>query len=190
MTIVQCYAPTEDGKADEKESFYSLLDKTLVSLHRSDIVLMMGDFNAKVGCNNEDVEHIMGKHGTGDCNEKGELLIETCGNHGLMRGGTLFPHTECHKVTWVSPDPQGRTQNQIDHICISKNWRKSLLDVRNKRGADVGSDHHLIIGIMRIYIDRRKKVIVSRRNFDLKKLEHPDNSEKIRVGLQNSIAQI
>jgi hypothetical protein len=39
MTIIQCYAPTEDGEADEEESFYSLLDKTLVSLHRNDIVL-------------------------------------------------------------------------------------------------------------------------------------------------------
>jgi hypothetical protein len=89
--IVQCYAPTEDGEADEKESFYSVLDKTLVSLHRSDIVLMMGDFNAKVGCNNEDVEHVMGKHGTGDCNENVKLLIETCGNRGLMIGGTISP---------------------------------------------------------------------------------------------------
>jgi predicted metalloenzyme YecM len=90
----------------------------------------------------------------------------------------------------VSPDPHGRTQNQIDHICINKNWRKSLLDVRNKRGANVGSDHHLITGIMRIYIDRHKKVIVSSWNFDLKKLEHPDNSEQFRAGLQNNIAQI
>jgi hypothetical protein len=90
LTIVQCYAPT-DGESDGKESFHSLLDKTLISLHRSDIVLTMGDFNAKVGCNNEDVEHVMGKHGTGDCNENGELLIETCGNHGTI-GGTLFPH--------------------------------------------------------------------------------------------------
>jgi hypothetical protein len=49
----------------------------------------MGDFNAKVGCNNEDVEHVMSKHGTRDCNENGELLIETCGNHGLMIGGTF-----------------------------------------------------------------------------------------------------
>jgi hypothetical protein len=190
MTIVQCYAPTEDGETDEKESFYSLLDKTLVSHHRNDIVLMMGDLNAKVECNNEDVEHVMGKHGTRDCKENGKLLVETCGNHGLMIDGTLFPHKECHKVTWVSPDPKGRTQNQIDHICISKNCRKSLLDVCKKRGADVGSDHHLIMGIMRIYIYRRKKVIVSRRKFDLKKLEHPDNSEQFRAGLQNSIAQI
>jgi hypothetical protein len=43
MTIVQCCAPTEDEEPDEMESFYSLLDKTLVSLHRSDIILMMGD---------------------------------------------------------------------------------------------------------------------------------------------------
>jgi hypothetical protein len=96
-------------------------------------------------------------YGTGDCNENGELLTETCGNHVLMIGGTLFPHKQCHKVTWVCPDPQGRTQNQTDHFCISKNWRKSLLDVRNKRAADVGSDHHLIMGI-RIYIDQGKKV--------------------------------
>jgi hypothetical protein len=38
---------------------------------------MMGDFNAKVGCNNEDVKHVMGKHGTGDCNENGELVSHT-----------------------------------------------------------------------------------------------------------------
>jgi hypothetical protein len=43
---------------------------------------------------------------------------------------------------------------------------------------------------MRIYIDRRKNVIVSRRKFDLKKLEHPDNSQQFRDRLQNSIAQI
>jgi hypothetical protein len=55
-------------------------------------------------------------------------------NLGLMIGETWFPHKECQKVTWVSPDPQGRTQNEIDHICIRRNWRKSLLDILNKRG--------------------------------------------------------
>jgi hypothetical protein len=46
------------------------------------------------------------------------------------------------------------------------------------------------MGIMRIYIDQRKKVIGSRKKLDLKKVEHPDNSEQFRAGPQNSIAQI
>jgi hypothetical protein len=43
---------------------------------------------------------------------------------------------------------------------------------------------------MIIYIDRRKKVIVSRRKFDLKNLEHSDNSEQFISGLQNRTNQI
>jgi enamine deaminase RidA (YjgF/YER057c/UK114 family) len=46
------------------------------------------------------------------------------------------------------------------------------------------------MGIMRIYIDRHKKVTVSRRKCDLKKVEHRDNSEQFIAGLQNNIAQI
>jgi exonuclease III len=84
MSVVQCYAPTDDAKIEEKEQFYSLLDKTLTNIHRSHIILMMGDFNAKVGNNNEDAEHIMGKYGLPHYNENGDLLIELCGKHGLL----------------------------------------------------------------------------------------------------------
>jgi len=63
ISIVQCYAPTENVELDEKEAFYSLLDKTLVGIKRSDIIVMMGDFNSQVGNNNQDIEHIMGRHG-------------------------------------------------------------------------------------------------------------------------------
>jgi len=35
-------------------------------------------------------------------------------------------------------------KNQIDHIVLNGTWRRSLLDVKVKRGADVGSDHHLV----------------------------------------------
>ncbi|XP_061171309.1 uncharacterized protein LOC133180881 [Saccostrea echinata] len=37
-----------------------------------------------------------------------------------------------------------RDENQIDHIAINGKWKRSLQDVRVKRGADVGSDHHLV----------------------------------------------
>ncbi|XP_021366220.1 uncharacterized protein LOC110458686 [Mizuhopecten yessoensis] len=38
-----------------------------------------------------------------------------------------------------------RHENQIDLVCISKKFRRSLQDVRVKRGADAASDHHLIV---------------------------------------------
>ena len=125
MSIVQCYAPTENTELSEKEHFYSLLDKTLIGIRRSDIIVMTGDFNARVGNNNQDIERVMGRHGM-PCdkeNENGQLLIELCGKHCLVIGGTIFPHNEGHKVMWISPDKDKQEGNQTDHTCISRNWR-------------------------------------------------------------------
>jgi hypothetical protein len=36
----------------------------------------MGDMNAKVGKENEGLEHIMGKHGLGNQNQNGELFVD------------------------------------------------------------------------------------------------------------------
>jgi hypothetical protein len=67
-------------------------------------------------------------------NRNGELFVDLCAREDMVIGGTLFPHKNCHKVTWVSPDYN--TENQTDHFAISRKWG-SLQDVRNKRGADI-----------------------------------------------------
>ena len=41
-------------------------------------------------------------------------------------------------------------RKSIDHICISPQFRRSLLHVRVKRGADAASDHHLRIARVRL----------------------------------------
>jgi exonuclease III len=169
LTIVQVYAPTEEAATDKKEAFYSQLDGVLARIPRRDVVMLMGDLNARVGSANEDLDHIMGKHGVGNMNENGSLFVELCGNHGLKIGGTLFPHKECHKNTWLSNDHV--TTAQLDHVCISSRWSKSLLDVRVLRGADIGSDHHLLIASIRLNfmrINRRKTP--NRRKFNIHKL--------------------
>lgn len=90
----------------------------------------------------------MGKCGSGTMNENGEYLAEFCGNNNLVISGTFFPHKEIHKLTWVSPG--GRDKNQIDHIVVNGKWRRSLQDVGVRRGADVGSDHHLITAYFKL----------------------------------------
>ncbi|XP_044573630.1 uncharacterized protein LOC123257756 [Drosophila ananassae] len=152
ITIVQCYAPTEDASDDIKDDFYNALTSSLTRIGRGDVKILMGDFNAKIGPNNNGLETIMGKHGVGSHSNNGDRLIDLCQTFQLVIGGTVFPHKEVHKYTWTSPN--GHTRNQIDHICISKKWRRSLMDVRNRRGASIDSDHELVVGELIIKLRR------------------------------------
>ena len=42
--------------------------------------------------------------------------------------------------------------DQIDHFLISSKWRRSLQDVRVKRGVDVGSDHHRVVAQIKLKV--------------------------------------
>ena len=48
LTIIQCYAPTNEAEDDAKDNFYEQLQTFLSKVPRHDMV--SGDLNAKVGC--------------------------------------------------------------------------------------------------------------------------------------------
>ena len=50
MTVVQVYAPTDDSSPRIKDEFFQKLQKTVRSMARVDLMVMMGDRNARVGC--------------------------------------------------------------------------------------------------------------------------------------------
>lgn len=60
ITFVQCYAPTDTSTQDDKEHFYDKLNNTMRKTRRGDILVVMGDFNAKVGSDNQHLENVMG----------------------------------------------------------------------------------------------------------------------------------
>lgn len=152
LNIVQCYAPTNDSKEQIKEEFYNKLQGVLGKFKSKDLTILLGDFNAKIGRDNWGFEETMGKHGLGEINENGEMFVDLCAANQLVIGGSLFQHKRIHTATWISPDH--RTENQIDHICITGKFRRSLYDVKVYRGADVASDHHLVIAKVRMKLKR------------------------------------
>ena len=103
IVMIQCYAPTAAAEKFERQEFYVQLNEILRK-QKKDIFILGGDLNAKLGQENEGLEHIMGRHGLGERNESRQLFVDFCAKHDLVIGGTIFPHKDCHKVTWVSPD--------------------------------------------------------------------------------------
>jgi len=152
LSVIQCYLPTNNVEEETKDMFYQQLQKAIDNVASHDALLVIGDLNAKVGCSNEGREKIMGEKGCGDMNENGERLADICGLNDLVIGDTIFEHKEIHKLTWISPN--GNVKNQIDHVLINGRWKHSLHNVTVKRGADVGSDHHLLLATVKLQLRR------------------------------------
>ena len=75
LSITQCYAPTNDSNDRDKEAFYEQLQATFENVHCRDLLLVMGDLNAKVGSDNLNFERVMGREGCGVQNDSGERLV-------------------------------------------------------------------------------------------------------------------
>jgi exonuclease III len=176
MSVIVGYAPTEVANIREKELFYNQLDTILGAVRRHDMCLLLGDFNARVGRDVEVYPGVIGPHGVGDRNNNGQRLLDTCNTHGLCIGGTLFQHKFIHQYTWTS-NTTGRVRAQLDHIIINQRWKRSLQDCRTYRGADIASDHELLIGDIKMRLARPKRGGQSKR-FAVHKLNNPKIREE------------
>lgn len=96
-------------------------------------------------------------------NDYGKRCIEFAGRHGLEVTSTLFEDKRIHKVTWMSPD--GKTQNQIDHILIEERDVISIKNVRSYRGPDADSDHFMVGAAVKQNQCKRKKVYRTQKRF-------------------------
>ena len=89
------------------------------------------------------------------------------------------------KLTWKSPE--GRTVSQIDHIIINQKWRRSLQDVKARRGDDVGSDHTLVIGTIALKLRRAKLAEKRQPRFDVSKFRDSETCGKFQVEIRKPL---
>lgn len=139
--------------------------------------------SAKVGNDNTNCDRAIRKEGCGIRNANGERLLELCTTYDLVIGGTLFPHTDICKLTWYSPN--GRDRIQIDHLMINDTWRRSLLDVKVRRGADVGRDHHLMVAVLKMKLRKTGGRKAGRPRFNVGKLKDPTLKSAFVLQLKN-----
>ena len=63
ISILQLYAPTNAAEPEEKAEFYDTLQSAIDKIPKKDLVINMGDLNAKFGGDNTGREGVMGVQG-------------------------------------------------------------------------------------------------------------------------------
>ena len=92
INIIQAYAPTSDHSDDETEVFYEEMKQAMSYVKCGEVVIAMGDFNAKVGYG----EHldIIGQFGLGSRNERGSRLLQFCEENNMIIANT-YQSADC-----------------------------------------------------------------------------------------------
>ena len=184
INIIQVYAPTSASTDEDIDVFYEDLEKAKNQCKSQDPIIIMGDFNAKVG--SERVDDVVGPFGLGEKNERGERLTEWAQINNFIIGNTWFEQPLRRRWTWKSPGDGSR--NQIDYILIPKRFRNALLTSKTLPGADCYSDHVPVIGNFRLKLQKRKSLASNKKlNLALLKSDS-DIREKFRVKVQNKFA--
>ena len=109
---------TSNAEGAEVEQFSEDLQDFLELTPKTDVLFIIGDWNAKVG--SQETSGVTGKFGLGVQNEAGQSLIEFCQENTLVIANTLFQQHKRRLYTWTSPD--GQYQSQIDYILCSQRW--------------------------------------------------------------------
>ena len=125
-----------------------------LSMMKRDMLLIMGDFSAKVGRREPaTMSSAVGLYGLGETNEAGEQLEDFCLEREMALADTMFKQHPRRLYTWTSPD--GNTRNQIDYVSVAQRW-KSLMNCRTYPGADCDTDHQLLMATVKVRLAKTK----------------------------------
>ena len=91
ITVIQVHAPTSNAEEAEVERFYEDLQALLELTPKKDVLLIIGDWNAKAG--SQEIPGITGKFGLGVQNEAGQRLTVLSREH-TRQGKHPLPTTE------------------------------------------------------------------------------------------------
>jgi len=85
---------------ETKDKFYEDLNTVITAVPHADKLIILGDCNARVGCDSVSWEGVIGKHGVGNCNSNG-LLLQTCAEYGFLTTNTVFHFPPRNRTSWM-----------------------------------------------------------------------------------------
>ena len=154
ITIVQVYTPMNQADEEEIEKCYAKLQSMIDAINNRDILIIMGDFNAKLGKGSTTIK-LIGPYGLRERNERGDRLEGFVIENDLAITNTLFQQPKRRLYTWTTPN--GEHRNQIDFILMKQKWRTSLKNAKMLPASDCGTDHKMLSITLKLKMVKMKR---------------------------------
>ncbi len=191
VTLIAAYSPVNPNgqqmAINASDSFYADLQRTINTAPSNDLLLIIGDFNARVGKQQHQTSRkVVGPHAVDQINENGQRLIDFCAANNLIISNTFFQHKTAHQMTWMHPG--NKKWHMLDYTLVNRKFRSSVEDVRVHRTAagTIGTDHHLLRTKLKFHLKSRKKQSKKQNiRLDRKKLKNEQFIKAFQTELIN-----
>ena len=197
VTLISIYSPinpqsAQKSTADAADVFYIDLQRTLDKTPTNDMILIMGDFNARIGKQqHQTISSVVGPHAVDHLNENGKRLVDFCSHNDFIITNTFFQHKAVHQTSWMHPG--NKKWHMLDYTLVNRKFRSSVEDVRVLRSCAgaIGTDHHLLRTKLKFHLKSRRKKNTARRarRLDKKKLQDPSRRQAFQVAISNASPQ-
>ena len=155
--------------------------KSWTSPPEKDILVVLGDWNAKVGENAfKNWKGTCGRYCNPETNTRGLKLLEFACDNDLGLPNTLGKHKVSRR--WTRHGPNGVYHNQTDFIMVRRCFMTNVNTAKTRSfpGADIGSDHDLVMSF-RLRLKKKKMQSPTRVKLDLKKLKDPQVADTFQA---------
>ncbi|BHF77615.1 hypothetical protein SprV_0602072300 [Sparganum proliferum] len=154
-TIISAYAPPMTSPEAARDKFYEDPHALLATVSKADKLVVLGDFNARVGTDHTARRGVLGPHGLRGSNDNGLLLLRTCAEHRLILTNRFFSLPEREKATWRHP--RSRQWHPLAYVLVRRRDQRDVLVTKAIAGADGWTDHRLVILKMGIRLQPRRR---------------------------------
>ena len=179
LCIFQVYAPNTES---QYEAFLEEVEIALGKATSSESLVLSGDFYAHVGIDNVTWKGVVGQHGDPDINKNGRCLLQFCATNWLCIMNTFFQHKRNNKYAWYR---NSLGQRFLTDFCIvSADLFSTVCDVHFKRGAELSTDHHLVVCTLKP--SRKPKTFLPRKTYRIHRESLTDTD--VRTAFANNIA--
>ena len=186
VSLISVYAPTLHSTQEAKDEFYDQLQSVIQKIPTTESLLLLGDFNARVGVDHASWPRCLGRFGIGNMNENGQRLLELCTLHDLCITNTFFQTKPQHKVSWRHP--RSKRWHQLDLILTRRCQLRSVLTTRSYHSADCDADHSLVCCKIRIQPKKLHRAKPSGKpRIDTSKAKDPRKVEMLVKSLEDAL---